>query len=64
MMVNPCEEILPRKTDCTSCTADDVENVERLELSYCMGCGVMPTYIPAEQVRDYIRKKYYGNIGD
>lgn len=50
--------------DCTSCTQNDISNIARLELSYCMGCTVVPNYIPAEQIRQYIKEKYYGNNTD
>lgn len=57
---NPCVEFVKGRRDCINCTGNDIENVKRLELSYCMGCLIVPNYIPAEQIRQYIRKKYYG----
>jgi flavoprotein len=49
---------------CMNCTQADITNVNRLELSYCRGCVEMPVYIPTDQIKQYIRKKYYGTDGD
>ena len=47
--------------DCTACVQNDIDNVKRLELSYCMECTVLPNYIPVEQIRHYIKEKYFGD---
>ncbi len=44
---------------CIKCTQNDVDNVARLELAYCLGCMEMPNHIPASQIKDFIRKRYY-----
>jgi hypothetical protein len=64
---NPCVKIIASRIGgrgCINCTQDDITNVNRLELSYCRGCVEMPVYIPTDQIRLWIRKKYYGDNTD
>lgn len=45
--------------NCLKCTQNNINNVERLGVLLCVGCNKVPNYIPAKQIKNYIRKKYY-----
>jgi len=52
----------PNITECDYCKEGDVsKKVRDHYINYCKDCTEVPSHIPSEQIREYIRKKFYEN---